>query len=246
MKSAVEEKRQAEEFYRDILQVIDQSNFTFLIGGAFALYKNTGIYRDTKDLDIFCKAWDYPPILNLLIEQGFTTEITDPRWIAKATKDNYLIDFIFNSPNSLCPVGDSWFDHAIDGELYGVPVKFLGPEDLFWCKIYVQNRERYDGADVNHIILKRGKDMDWKWLLDRMGQHWHLILAQFMNFKFIYPSEKDSIPMWLFEELLDRARQEDNLPAPIERICRGPLVDHTAYNTDILDWGYKIATCKKL
>ena len=37
----------------------------------------------------------------------------------------------------------------------------------------------------------------------------------------VYPSERDRIPRWLFDELLLRARQHADLPLPQTRICRG-------------------------
>lgn len=239
-------KKSANEYYSEILHLLKEKEFKFLIGGAFALHHNTGIYRDTKDIDLFCSAGEYPKILRYLNELGFQTEITDARWLAKAFKDEHLIDFIFNSPNSLCAVDDSWFEFAEIDKLYGVDVKFLAPEELFWCKIYVQNRERYDGADVNHIILKRGKTMNWHRVLQRMDQHWQLMLAAFLNFQFVYPSERDCIPKWVFEELMQRAKDQFDLPVSKEPICRGMLLEHTHYNTDILEWGYKIMTCKRL
>lgn len=31
-----------------------------------------------------------------------------------------------------------------------------------WSKLHVQNHERYDGGDINHIILRWGAKLDWK------------------------------------------------------------------------------------
>lgn len=232
-------------FYREALEILKANNFAFLIGGAFALRQHTGLYRDTKDLDVFCKAGEYPRILKTFADQGYKTEITDARWLAKVFKDDYYVDFIFNTPNNICQVDDNWFKNAVQGELYGIATSFVAPEELIWCKIYVQDRYHYDAADINHTILKRGKDMDWKRVLSLMDQHWHLLLAQFLNFQFIYPSERDAVPRWLFDELLKRARDQYDLPVPMEKVCRGPLIDHTQYNTDITDWEYKIITVKR-
>ena len=96
----------ATEFYRETLQHLKDNNFRFLIGGAWALRYHTGINRDTKDLDIFCTAGEYPRILKYLIQQGFKTELTDARWIAKAFKDEHFIDFIFNTVNNICAVDE--------------------------------------------------------------------------------------------------------------------------------------------
>ncbi len=237
---------EAQEFYKYALEKLNNAGFSYMIGGAFALFKHTGIYRDTKDLDIFCKAGDYIKMLKLFAEDGFRTEITDARWIAKAFKEEYFIDFIFNTPNSVCAVDDTWIKNATPGEHSGVPTLFLPAEELFWCKIYVQNRDRFDGADVNHILLKKGKELDWKRILMRMDQHWHLLFAQLLNFQFVYPSERDNIPRWVIDELMNRTKEQYDLPASIEKVCRGPLIEHTHYNMDITEWEYKIITCKRL
>jgi hypothetical protein len=39
--------------------------------------------RPTKDIDIFCKAGDYPKILNKFTSLGYKTQVLDERWIAK-------------------------------------------------------------------------------------------------------------------------------------------------------------------
>ncbi|MCR6638316.1 MAG: nucleotidyltransferase family protein [Sporocytophaga sp.] len=238
-------KKEAHEFFRSVMEFVAENNLPVLVGGAVALRHYTGIIRE-KDLDLFCRAGDYIKILKLLSSHGWTVEITDARWIAKALKDNYFIDFIFNTTNNLCPVDDSWFKHAVPGELYDVNVKFVAPEELIWSKIYIQDRTHYDGSDVNHIILKKSEDIDWKRVLQRLDQHWQLLLGQFLNFQFIYPSERDKIPRWLFEMLLERAKGQYELPAPVEKVCRGPLVDHTQYSIDIIDWNYKIITVKSI
>jgi hypothetical protein len=241
-----ENKNIAHEFYRDALRLLNESGFPYLVGGAFALRIYTDVHRDTKDLDLFCKAGEYQRILKHLHDAGYKTEITDARWLAKAFKDGHFIDIIFNTTNNLFPVDDSWFDCAREGELFGEPVRFIGAEELLWCKIYVQNRERFDGADVNHIILRYGKQLDWHRVWLRMEQHWHLLMAQLLTFQFIYPADRDVVPRWLFDELLTRAREQYELPASLAKVCLGPLVDHTQYLVDVAEWGYKSVTTKTI
>ncbi len=236
----------AQDFYQEALQLLLKHQSPVLIGGAFALYHYTGIYRDTKDLDLFCKAEDYPSILKLLSQHGYRVEVTDPRWLAKAYKGDYFIDLIFNTTNHTCFVDDSWFEKEEKGELFEVPVRFILAEELLWTKIYVQNRERYDGADINHLILRYGSQLDWQKLWNRMKQHWNLLLSQLLNFQFIYPSDRKLVPSWLFDELLALAKSQYELPEPIEKVCLGPLVDHTQYQIDITEWKYKSFTTKTL
>lgn len=244
MENEDEHTAAAQSFYKEALQTLINNKFPFLIGGTYALRHFTGIYRDTKDLDIFCKANEFQRILKCFLEEGYKVEITDVRWLAKVFKGPHFIDIIFNTVNNLCPVDDSWFEHAIEGELFDTPVYYIAPEDLVWCKVYIQNRERFDGADINHLILKYGNNMDWNLVLKRLDQHWHLLLSQIINYQFVYPSERHLIPKWLFNELLERASEQYDLPAPVENVCLGPIIDQTQYSVDIKDWDYKALTIK--
>ncbi|MBF9254538.1 nucleotidyltransferase [Pontibacter sp. 172403-2] len=240
------EKKEAHDFYESALNLLTQSKADFLVGGGFALREYTGIMRDTKDLDVFCKSGECPHIMKWFNEQGYKTELTDPRWLAKAIIGDNFVDVIFNNPGNHCAVDDSWLERAVKGELFGVKVKYIPAEALIWSKLYVQNRERYDGGDINHIILRWGNKLDWKWIWMHMEPHWHLLLAQFLSFQFVYPSDRDIIPKWLFEELLDRARDQFDLPTPADKICLGPLIDQTQYATDITEWNYKVVTMRSI
>lgn len=238
-------KQELTTIYKDALKLLLDSGCDFMIGGGFAVVHYTGIFRDTKDLDIFCKAGDYPKLLKCFAGRGYRTELTDVRWLAKVFKDDYFIDIIFDTVNNICTVDDIWFEHAQPGRFSGLDVKFIPAEELIWCKIYVQNRERNDSADINHLLLKYGHMLDWSRLLQRLDAHWHLLLAQLTIFQFVYPSEYRSIiPEWLYQDLLVRAREQYELPPPLEKVCRGPLIDQTQYATDIKAWGYKAYTIK--
>jgi hypothetical protein len=240
-----EQKREAHAFYKEALGLLEECGTNFMLGGAFAMFNYTGIYRDTKDLDVFCKPSEYSRIMKFFAEKGFQTELTDVRWLAKIFKGEYFIDLIFDTVNNICTVDDSWYEHSTKGEFVGMPVRFIPAEELIWCKIYVQNRERYDGADLNHIILKYGKNLDWKRILFRLDPHWHLLLSQIINFQFVYPADyHEIIPKWLFDELISRANEQYDLPPAVERVCRGPVIDQTQYMVDIKDWNYKVSTIK--
>lgn len=240
-----EQKLQARAFYEEALEGLIESGVPFMMGGGFALYQYTGIERDMKDLDVFCKPSEYPKIMKHFAAKGFQTELTDVRWLAKVFDGPHYIDIIFDTVNNICTVDDTWYEHATEADFGDVRVKVIPPEELMWCKIYVQNRERYDGSDVNHLILKWGKKLDWKRLLFRMDPHWHLLLTQILQFQFVYPSDfHDIIPRWLFEELMARAHEQYDLPSATEKVCRGPIIDQTQYQVDIKEWNYKVCTIK--
>lgn len=240
-----EQRKEAHAFYKEALELLEESGATFMLGGAFCMFEYTGIYRDTKDLDIFCKPTEYPKILKFFADKGYETELTDVRWLAKVFKGEYFIDIIFDTVNNICRVDDTWLQHAPEMEFVGCKVKMLPAEELIFCKLYVQNRERFDGADVNHVLLKQGKNLDWKRLMRRMDPHWHILLAQLVMFQFVYPSDfHEIIPRWVFDELVKRAQEQYDVPPPVEKVCRGPIIDQTQYSVDIKEWDYKVTTIK--
>jgi hypothetical protein len=242
-----QDNKEALDFYREALQLLQESGAQYMLGGAFAIFHHTGIFRNTKDLDVFCPASEYPKILKYFASKGYRTELTDIRWLAKIFKDDYYIDILFDTPNSACRVDEEWLQRAHQADFMGFNIKILAPEELVWCKIYVQNRERFDGADINHVLLKQGKNFDWKRLARKMDLHWHLLLSQLLSFQFVYPSEFHSIiPKWLFDELLAKAAEQYELPPPMEKVCRGPVIDQTQYEIDIREWGYKTCTIKTI
>lgn len=242
-----ENKLEAHTFYKDAIIMLQESGADFMLGGAFATFHYTGVYRDTKDLDVFCKASEYPSILKHFASKGYATELTDVRWLAKIFKGDHFIDIIFDSVNHICTVDDSWYEHATAGEFEGLAVKMVPAEELVWCKTYVQNRERFDGADINHILLRYGKKLDWRRLMKRLDHHWQLFLAKILIFQFVYPADyRDIIPQWVFDELMKRAYEQYELPQSIEKVCRGPIIDNTQYSIDIKEWDYKSITIKSV
>lgn len=230
-------------FYKEALEILELSGKPFLLGGGFAVFHHTGLFRATKDLDIFIKPADYPEILALFAQHGFTTQVYDVRWLLKIYKGDDFIDLIFSSVNNICKVDERWFERASKGDFCGREVGFLSAEDLIWCKSYIWNRERFDGADINHLLLFVGKDLDWHYLMDRLDAHWHLLLAEILLFQFVYPNQyREIVPQWVFEELMRRAHQQYELPSPLLNVCRGPLIDNTQYSIDIKELNYKSCT----
>jgi hypothetical protein len=230
-------------FYQEAIGILQESGKPFLLGGGFAVFYHTGLFRDTKDLDVFIKPGDYPAILKLFEERGFVVQVYDVRWLLKIYKDDKFIDLIFSSVNNICKVDDHWFEKAATGDFGGFEVKFLSAEDLIWCKSYIWNRERFDGADINHLLLFAGKKLDWAYLMERLETHWHLLLAEVLMFQFVYPNQyREVIPQWVFDDLMKRAAQQYELPPPMLNVCRGPLIDNTQYSVDIKKLDYKSCT----
>ena len=230
--------RYTRRFYRDVLTSLEQANVPVLVGGAFAFSYYTGIQRPTKDFDLFIRREHINRALDTLAEAGFHTELTFPHWLAKARSDEFLVDLIFGSGNGVAPVDDLWFEHAVQAEAVGVPVWICPAEELLWSKAFVMERERYDGADVIHILRTRGAQLDWPRVVDRFGDHWRILFLNLVLFGFVYPGEPSPAPRWVTDGLLARLEEETNSPPRDERICHGTLISREQYLVDLLDWGY--------
>jgi len=147
------------------------------------------------------------------------------------------VDIVWSSGNGLCPVDDGWFEHAVEAEALGMPVKIAPVEELVWQKAFVMERERYDGADVAHVLRACAETLDWPRLLARFDGHWRALFQHLVMFGFIYPCERARIPAAVMRELMGRLDGELTRSAS-DRACRGTLVSRAQYLVDLERWGY--------
>lgn len=226
----------ARVFYESTLRLLTSARVQFVVGGAFALKHYAGIARDTKDLDVFLERGELERAMEVLSAAGYETEITFPHWLAKAYCGEHFVDFIFSSANGLCPVDPAWLENATKCTMWGVPVLLCPIEEVLWTKCFVMERERFDGADICHLIEAKGDTIDWPRLIERFGEKWRILLGHLVFYSFVYPDRRDVVPAWVLAELTDRLRRERH-PEPA-RVCRGTLVSREQYLVDLRERGY--------
>jgi hypothetical protein len=225
-------------FYRRTLHVLSDARVPFLVGGSHALLNYTGIVRETKDLDLFLRRSHIDMALQALRESGYHTEISFPHWLAKARQGSDTADLVFSSGNGVGAVDDAWFEFGREAEVLGMPVKIAPAEELIWQKAFVMERERYDGADIAHILRSCAESLDWDRLLLRFDPYWQLLLSYLTLFGFIYPSERHRIPRTVLCNLTKRLQEEAAAPPSEDRVCRGTLVSREQFLLDIGRYGY--------
>ena len=233
-------------FYRHAMQVLMDNDCPFLVGGAYAFARYTGVERHTKDFDIFIRREDFPKFAEVLGKAGYKTELTFPHWIGKAFKGDDFIDLIYSAGNAVAKVDDLWFDYAVPGRVLDMDVKLIPAEEMIWSKGLIMERERFDGADVAHVIRAVGEKLDWRRLIDRYAQHWRALFAHLVLFGYIYPSDRSKIPSWVMRELLDRLSAEVDAPDAKERICYGTIISRQQYLYDVDVLGYEDARLEPL
>lgn len=227
-------------FYRQAVQILNEEDIPFLVGGAYALAHYTRIVRHTKDFDVFLRRADCDRALDAFSRAGYHTEMTFSHWLGKAFHGEDFIDFIFSSGNGVARVDERWFEHAVPAAFLGEPILLIPPEEMIWSKGFVCERERFDGADINHLILARGPEMDWHRVLERFGAHWRILMSHLLMFGFAFPSERHAVPPWVMAELGRRLQEENLGPSAGEALCQGTLLSRIQYVSD-LEHGFKDA-----
>jgi hypothetical protein len=229
------------EFFREAMEFLSRARIPFLVGGAFAFVHQAGIDRNTKDLDIFVLPSDVQRLLRASSEAGYEADLIFSHWLAKIRSPSGFIDVIFSSGNGIAVVDDQWFQHATEREVLGTRVMVAPPEESLWSKAFVMERERFDGADVAHILLAVGDKLDWRRLLERFGQHWRVLYSHLVLFGFIYPSARSKVPPEVLDGLAERLARETRSPDAEDPVCYGTLLSWSQYLGDVLGGSFRDA-----
>lgn len=228
-------------FYREALGILRDAGVPHLVGGAYAFARYTGIERHTKDFDVFIKKNDFARAAWAFKKKGFKSELTFSHWLGKIWHRDDFVDLIFSAGNGVAVVDDIWFEKAVKETVFDVDVELIPPEEMIWSKGLIMERERYDGADVAHIIHAVGSRLDWDRLIWRYGDYWRVLLAHIILFGFVYPSDRTNVPAAVLERLMQRVREETDQGDDLRRICYGTIISRQQYMVDINERGYEDA-----
>ena len=225
------------DFYRRVMARLQVEGIPFLVGGAYAFERYTGIARHTKDFDLFLHPRDVDRAQAVLTADGYATDVPFPHWLAKVQCGEDVVDLIYSSGNGVALVDDDWFRHGVDETVLDVPVRLIPAEEMIWSKAFIMERERYDGGDVAHILRACADTLDWPRLLRRFDGNWRVLFQHLVIFGFVYPCERARVPAAVMRELAGRLDRELTRPAP-GRMCQGTLISRAQYLVDVEHWGY--------
>jgi hypothetical protein len=225
---------EAGEVYGEALDALDRAGIRYLLGGAMALNAYTGIWRDTKDLDVFVPEKTVARVLGTLEDAGFETEVTDPLWLAKGWRGDLFADVIHATHNGTGSVDETWFENAKEISVLDRRVFVIPAEEMILSKIFVVAKDRCDADDVLHVIFATRGELDWERMLDKIGDHWELLLAYLHFYRYVYPSHTHYLPDRVMKLLLERYKEE---AAPEEARFRGTMLDESTFSVDVEEWG---------
>ena len=225
-----------QKLFREVLTLLNEHELPHAVSGAFAVREYTGICRNTKDLDVFLSVHHASQALRYLAERGFTCEVRDPIWLAKAHRSGYFVDLITGMSNGALAVDPLWIERAHPATVVGVRTRVLAPEELLASKLFVMRRERFDGADIAHIIYTSRGNLQWDRVLELVGEHWEVLLWTLILFRYVYPAQTDYVPQKLWKDLVTRFQREITSPHVMAKF-RGSLVDDNMFAIDVNEWG---------
>jgi hypothetical protein len=224
------------ELYKVALGALNAAGIAYVVAGAYAIYEHTGIYRETKDLDVFVEPSHLIAEMRALKSAGMRARLEQPHWLAKAMSGELFVDMIFGMGNGLAMIDHDWYRFSRPAILAATPVRVAPAEELLWHRLFISERHRQDMADIVHLIVCVGQVMDWNRIVHKTAEHWPLLLAQIQMFDYVYPEHRDGVPRWVREELLARARADTDRERTGERVTRGPLISRFSFTIDVHEW----------
>jgi hypothetical protein len=221
------------ETYSRVIDAAHAAGIPFALGGAFALATQTGRWRDTKDLDIYVLPHDRQRMIDLTASLGMTDYYEklpyDRWWIYRSTNGQTIIDIIWAMANHRAQIDCLWMSGP-EVEIRGRYVKVLPAEALLWDKLYIMQRDRCDWPDVMNLLGAVGKDIDWEYVVERMGDDVPLLAGALSVYRWMAPGRAGELPGWLWEWLRLPATAGGSLPEVDTR--RVSLLDTRAWFGD--------------
>jgi hypothetical protein len=205
--------------YGGVIDELQRAAIPFALGGAFALATYTGHWRDTKDLDFYILHEDCPRVVDILFKRGledyYDTLAYDRGWIFRAFRGETIVDAIWGMPNRRATVTREWVTKGPVIELRDKRVHVLPPEELIFAKIFVMQRPRCDWPDLINVIYGAGDRLDFRRLVDKLGDDVPLLRSVLSTFAWVAPGRACELPaeVWTLTQL----PQPENGPRYDER-----------------------------
>ncbi|HEU0052077.1 MAG TPA: hypothetical protein VFQ39_02825 [Longimicrobium sp.] len=119
------------ELYKRALRALNEAGVPYVVAGAYAIYEHTGIYRQTKDLDVFCEPHAVVDAMRALRGAGFISRLESRHWLSKAISAenrDHFVDVIYGMGNGLALIDEDWYRHSSPAILAATPVRVAPPE----------------------------------------------------------------------------------------------------------------------
>ena len=191
--------------YSAVLREARKSGARFAMSGGFTGSFYTGVWRNTKDMDLCVLPDEREAVIDATRKAGLhdlhDEKPYDRRWIYRATRDGVIVDTIWQLANFRGQVDAAWLEHGPEITLYDDTLRLVPPEEMIWSKIHIVQRERCDWPDVINMIYATGAALDWDRLIARMAGDERLLGSVLLLFSWLAPGRARSFPEWIWQRL---------------------------------------------
>lgn len=202
--------------YQRVIREARASGVPFALGGAFAFGSYTGIWRNTKDLDLYIFPKDRDRMIEVLARAGMKDYYEqlpyDRKWIYRSYADSTIVDIIWAMANQRAAVDETWIFKGPEAEINGEKLRAIPPEEMLWGKLYIVQRDRCDWPDVLNIMYAKADSLDWERIIANLGADTPLLKAALEVFSWLAPGRTQALPRWLWERLGMRAPETAGQP----------------------------------
>jgi hypothetical protein len=202
--------------YREVITRARDRGLHFMLGGGFAVSTYTGHWRNTKDIDLYTTPADRDALIQITAEVGlrdmYDRHPYDRRWIFRSACGETIVDIIWAMANLRTQVDDGWMRDGGEFCIRGERMAVIPPEELIWSKLYVLQHDRCDWTDVWNLFYAVGADLDWEYLIHRMGDDTPLLAGALSIFKWMCPGRSRVIPAHAWETLQIPPPRADAVP----------------------------------
>ena len=213
--------------YSEVITSANDRALPFFVGGALCVAAYTGVWRNTKDLDLFIPHDRRDDFVDLISAIGFTDlfeqQQYERHWIYRGVRDGMIVDLIWNAPNGVLEVKREWLVDSPELTIRGQQIHILPPEELVRAKLYVVQRKRCDWTDLLNVLHAVGPVMNWDHLLTELADDARLLAGLLSVFAWICSTTASELPPRVWREL--------GLPKPE----RGPSCDGIHARAGLLD-----------
>jgi hypothetical protein len=206
--------------YRRVIADAKAAGLDFAVGGGMAMGVYTGMWRDTKDIDLYVIPKNRERLQSVLTAAGLADYYDqlpyDRGWIYRSFQGKVIVDIIWSMANYKAEVDERWIHGGPEVEVRGERFRIVPAEEMIWAKLYVMQRDRCDWPDVLNLVHAQAQNLEWEHLLDRLGSDAPVLYANLAIFRWLCPDAAGSLPSWLLEQI----RTVECPGAPPDLTCR--------------------------
>jgi hypothetical protein len=193
------------DVFRPAIEAVRALRVPFAIGGGLAISLYTGQWRNSKDIDLYVLPRRREAVIAAVLSTGLDDHYPelpyDRAWIFRASRDGVIVDVMWSLANGAGDVEPAWLTRGGCADVRDETLRLLAPEEMFWSKVHVLQRDRCDWPDLLNLLYTTGPHFDWTRLLQRMAGHERLLASLLSLFAWIAPGRARQLPDWLWGRL---------------------------------------------